>query len=47
MMNFFNSVEHLEPRCSNCEEVLEYGLNTRYDAGSDSMVCGKCGFRLD
>ena len=42
-INFFESIEYLEPKCPKCETVLEYGVNTRYDEKKEAHVCLKCG----
>jgi phage FluMu protein Com len=42
-VNFFESVEYLEPRCPKCDQVLEYGVNTKYDQKRKNHVCLGCG----
>ena len=42
-INFFNSLAHLEPKCKNCESVIEYGVSTEYDDDKETHVCKKCG----
>jgi hypothetical protein len=42
-INFFNSVEHLEPKCKKCESVIEYGVTTEYDENKETHVCKVCG----
>ncbi len=42
-INFFNSIEHLEPKCSKCGTVLDYGVNTRFDDEKCKHVCLNCG----
>ena len=46
-MNFFNSLEHIEPKCKGCKVVLDYGTNTKYDEKVDCHVCLGCGIKLD
>lgn len=45
-INFFESVEYLEPRCPKCKEVLDYGVNTRFDPKQGTHVCKGCGTAL-
>jgi len=45
-MNFFNSLEHLAPKCKGCEVVLDYGTNTEYNDKEDSHVCLGCGTKV-
>ncbi|MBT3465198.1 hypothetical protein HOD20_05750 [archaeon] len=47
MRNLFNSIEHLEPKCSNCHIVLHYGENTNFNEKSQSMECGGCHTPID
>ena len=42
-INFFNSMEHLEPKCKNCQSKIEYGVTTRYDDDKETHVCIRCG----
>ena len=42
MLNFFNSVEHLEPRCPKCRTVLDYGVNTEFDDSVNAHICLRC-----
>jgi len=42
-LNFFNSLEHLEPKCKNCSTKIEYGVTTRYDEDKQAHICLKCG----
>ncbi len=42
-MNFFNSIEHLEPKCQSCGVVIDYGVNTDYDDKQEGHVCLQCG----
>jgi len=41
-MNFFDSLEHLEPRC-RCGTVIAWGASTRFDEQKGSHVCLSCG----
>ena len=46
-INFFDSVEYLEPKCPGCETVLDYGVNTKFDSRHKAHVCMKCGTALE
>jgi len=45
-LNFFDSMDCLEPKCPNCKVKLEYGVNTRYDEKEGAHVCLNCSFVL-
>ena len=45
-LNFFDSVDYLEPKCPRCKIKLDYGMNTRYDEKLESHVCLNCGNKL-
>jgi transcription initiation factor TFIIIB Brf1 subunit/transcription initiation factor TFIIB len=42
-VDFFNSLEHLEPRCPKCEVKIEWGVNTEWSDKHDTHVCKECG----
>jgi hypothetical protein len=42
-INFFNSLDYLEPKCEKCKVVLEYGINTQFDEEKDCHICMNCG----
>ncbi len=42
-LNFFNSLENLEPKCPKCGTVLNYGVNTRYNDREKAHICVTCG----
>jgi transcription initiation factor TFIIIB Brf1 subunit/transcription initiation factor TFIIB len=46
-INFFNSIEHLEPKCKNCNSKIEYGVTTEWDEERQTHVCIKCGAVVD
>ena len=46
MMNVFDSVAFLEPKCGNCDEALHYGTNTRFDDDLQAHVCLHCGHAI-
>ena len=45
-MNYFNSTEHLEPKCGNCGVILDYGTNTEFNEELMSQVCMACGNKI-
>ncbi len=45
-INFFNSLEHLEPRCPKCETKIEYGITTNFDDKTNCHVCNNCGTEI-
>ena len=46
-INFFNSVEYLEPRCKSCEAKIDYGVTTEFDEEKQAHVCKYCGSVVD
>ncbi|NQV09476.1 hypothetical protein HQ529_06520 [Candidatus Woesearchaeota archaeon] len=46
-LNFFDSMESLEPKCPNCNIVLDYGTNTEYVDKHSAHVCLNCDKVLD
>ncbi len=42
-INFFNSIEYLEPRCEKCGSKIEYGLTTEFSEKLNAHICLKCG----
>lgn len=42
-INFFESMDYLEPRCKKCQNKIDYGLTTRFDEERNCHVCLKCG----
>ncbi len=44
-LNIFDSLEHLEPKCPICREVIDYGVSTFFDEKLLTHVC-KCGAEL-
>lgn len=47
VLNFFNSMEHLEPKCPNCKSKVEYGVTTKFDDSKEAHVCINCGNIVD
>ena len=47
VLNFFNSMEHLEPKCPSCKSNIEYGVTTKFDDEKEAHVCIKCGHVVD
>ncbi len=41
-LNMFDSLEHLEPKCPRCREVIDYGVSTFFNEKLLTHVC-KCG----
>ncbi|MDP2749419.1 MAG: hypothetical protein Q8O89_01145 [Nanoarchaeota archaeon] len=46
MLNIFNNLEYLEPRCPKCGIVLDYDGNTKYEEKHKAHVCCHCGVVL-
>ena len=42
-INFFDSVDHLEPKCPGCNAKIDWGITTEYDDKNDCHVCLNCG----
>ena len=42
-VDFFNSMEYLEPRCPKCETKIEWGVNTEWSDEHNTHVCKECG----
>ena len=40
---FFDSVDHLEPRCKKCGTKIELDVTTEYDEKKGAVVCKECG----
>jgi len=45
-INFFQSIQHLEPKCPGCDSTIEYGLSTTYVESKKAHKCNKCGILL-
>lgn len=41
-INFFNSMDHLEPKCENCGSKIDYGVTTTFDEEIEAHRCNKC-----
>ncbi|MBW3018644.1 hypothetical protein KY329_00465 [Candidatus Woesearchaeota archaeon] len=46
-IRFFDSLEHLEPRCPQCKVVLKYGINTEFDDEKEAHRCKSCGALIE
>lgn len=44
---FFNSTEHLEPKCPKCESKIDYGVTTEWDEKKSAHKCKNCGEILE
>jgi len=42
-IDFFNTMEYLEPRCPKCETKIEWGVNTEWSEKLETQVCKLCG----
>ncbi|MDP7457858.1 MAG: hypothetical protein QGH47_03970 [Candidatus Woesearchaeota archaeon] len=42
-INFFQSPEHLEPKCPKCDIKIEYDVSTTFDNRKGAHVCNSCG----
>ena len=42
-LNFFDTVQYLEPKCPKCESKIEYGVTTTWDETKNAHVCKGCG----
>ena len=40
---FFNSIEHLEPKCPKCETKIDYGVTTEWNDKANAHKCKTCG----
>ncbi len=45
-LNFFNSVENLEPKCPGCKIKVEFDISTQYNEKLETQVC-KCGHAFE
>jgi transcription initiation factor TFIIIB Brf1 subunit/transcription initiation factor TFIIB len=45
-IDFFNSLEYLEPKCPKCAVKIEWGVNTVWDDENENHVCRNCGSKL-
>lgn len=46
ILNLFDSVDYLEPKCPGCKMILDYDTNTHFDDKKQAQVCLKCGYVL-
>lgn len=46
-INFFMDPKYLEPKCPDCNTVIDYGVTTRYSEKSKAHICIKCGRIVD
>jgi len=45
-IDFFNSIDYLEPKCPKCGIKIDYGVNTTFDDSKEIHLCNKCGSEL-
>ena len=45
-INFFESLQHMEPKCPKCETKIDYGVTTKFDSKLNCHICLKCGEAL-
>lgn len=43
-INFFNSLDHLEPKCPQCGTKVDWGITTEYSDEHECHVCKECSF---
>jgi hypothetical protein len=46
LLNYFDSLEILEPKCPKCGIILDYGVNTVFKDEVMAHVCSMCGYVL-
>lgn len=46
-IKFFDSVEHLEPKCPKCESKIDFGVTTEWSEEKEGHVCKKCGALIE
>ena len=46
LINVFENLATLEPKCSNCETKIILGVTTKYDSKWKCHVCLKCNGKL-
>ncbi|HII72804.1 TPA: hypothetical protein HA265_08665 [Candidatus Woesearchaeota archaeon] len=46
-IDFFNSMEHLEPKCPKCQVKIDWGVNTEWNDAVEGQVCKGCGSKLE
>ena len=46
-VDFFNSMELLEPRCKGCDIKLDWGVNTEFNDEQETQVCKGCGIAVE
>ena len=46
-VDFFNSMDHLEPKCPKCETKIILDETTEWSDEKEGHVCKECGTALD
>lgn len=42
-VDFFNSLDYLEPKCPGCSARIDYGVTTEFNEVKQVHVCSLCG----
>ncbi|MBI4149559.1 zinc ribbon domain-containing protein [Candidatus Woesearchaeota archaeon] len=42
-IDYFNTMDILEPKCPGCGNKVEYGITTTFDEKRETHVCNACG----
>ncbi len=45
-VDFFNTVDHLEPKCPGCNIKVDWGVNTEYCEEKEAQICKECGAEI-
>ena len=46
-IDFFNTMDYLDPRCTQCDTKLKLGETTEFSDEHQTQVCVKCGTIAD
>jgi len=46
-INFFESMDYLEPKCPKCKIKIDYGVTTKYDEKQKTHICLNCGHEIE
>jgi hypothetical protein len=42
-IDFFNTVNYLDPKCPSCGTKIDWGVSTEYCDETEGQICKKCG----